>query len=772
MESSVDLSKYRFNKYQTQVTDELVSQMSPEMVSMLFDIIDSNIFIRNLSSAERRTLEEMPKDDEGKVIVDFANPHILKDMDFFRQRAIYFQKYGTYTKLVPSSNPNSEYRKFWKEEARRCREGLVRSDGEWIPPDYYFYLNYAPILQNIIVPGTRRMKRVRDFPLVYDGDYLFFHYFHRARQLGRHINVLKKRGSGFSYKTAASTSRVFILGESEEESTDMKVFFFAIDTEYLIKDGVLNKFIDITDWCADTTPWPHIRDLKDSLASMQWKMGYKDKDSSTARGVKNEVIGVTLKGDPERGRGKRGSRIYWEEAGTNKNLLRSWNIARASVEEDGYAYGNMISFGTGGSDVEDFLGMQELFYNPEGYNILGLPNVYDRNSNPDKKSSFFFGDYLNRKGRFDKDGNSDVIGALIDYLGEYLKIKYNSTDPNTIIQFMAEHPIYPQDAIMRREGSVFPVVDIKDYLAEITMDYQHFVSAHYVGDLAFTGDGGVKFKLDLNKEPIREFPLENKSLAHGAIEIFEHPARDSEGKVFRDRYIGGVDPIDYDAEYDNNSLGSVFIFDLWTDRIVAEYTGRPRFADQFYEVCLKLAMYYNAVLNYESNLKGLFPYFNNRNALSYLCEVPSILLDKELIRGNLYGNRSFGTRTNNHINALARKWQADWLMSPAYNPVLDVDTEGGEEKKEIVQLNLHKVRSIAYLRELIAWRPDLNTDRISAMNMVMILRKERFKYIDTVRENKRREIYEDPWFKRFGPKRYGLKNGVIAFFEGKDGKVL
>jgi hypothetical protein len=42
--------------------------------------------------------------------------------------------------------------------------------------------------------------------------------------------------------------------------------------------------------------------------------------------------------------------------------------------------------------------------------------------------------------------------------------------------------------------------------------------------------------------------------------------------------------------------------------------------------------------------------------------------------------------------------------------------------------NLRRIRSIGYIKECIAWNPDINTDRVSAMDMVMILREDRAKY--------------------------------------------
>jgi len=51
------------------------------------------------------------------------------------------------------------------------------------------------------------------------------------------------------------------------------------------------------------------------------------------------------------------------------------------------------------------------------------------------------------------------------------------------------------------------------------------------------------------------------------------PQKNREGKVFPNRYIIGHDPVDDDVSQ-TMSLTSTFVFDLLTDRIVAEYTGR------------------------------------------------------------------------------------------------------------------------------------------------------------------------------------------------------
>jgi len=136
----------RTNKYQTKLTEELRSSLSKEVWNDLMEFIESVGFINYLIQPEeiRGFAKDRERDESGKIKVDITKPHILEDMDFFRERALYHEKHGRYTHLRPNPNPKSEYTAFWKEELRRWRDGLVRpSDGEWIPGGYYFYLNTA-----------------------------------------------------------------------------------------------------------------------------------------------------------------------------------------------------------------------------------------------------------------------------------------------------------------------------------------------------------------------------------------------------------------------------------------------------------------------------------------------------------------------------------------------------------------------------------------------------------------------------------------------------
>lgn len=306
------------NEYQTPITEELRDSLPVEVWDDFMDIITNVEFVKSLISPDRKRAKDLPRDSYGRIIVDICHPHILENMDYFRAAAIHFQKYGCYTKLRPDANPKSEFGMWLAREIRRCLDGMVRpEDGEWIPGDFYFYLNYLPIIQTKLRKGTRIGDRVVDFPEVWEGVYLRSHYQYQARNGGMYDNFtggkhsveIASRGKSKSYYAAAILSKFFLLGESSISYDKVKCLVAAYQKEYLIKDGTLNKFIDGIDFCAKYTQFPRAR-LKNSLSEMQWVSGYLDKDTLVPKGSQNEVLGVAIKDDPDKIRGKRPISLY------------------------------------------------------------------------------------------------------------------------------------------------------------------------------------------------------------------------------------------------------------------------------------------------------------------------------------------------------------------------------------------------------------------------------------------------------------------------------
>lgn len=710
----------------------------PDIINEIIELAENiNLFNWMLKSPEIRGYAKDKEQIKGKIIVDIEKIHVLEDMDFFRAPAIHYEKHGKYTNLYPNRHPNSDYIKYWKEEARRCLEGHVReSDGEWIPGYYYFYLNYSPIQAVIDIldengePTGRANKRTI-FPEVWDSDYMFFHYVEQAERDGELGALLKTRRRGYSYKVAAMLARNYFLIKKSNSVA------MASDSEYLEDEALLDdKTWNVLNFLDEHSAWSKSRLTNTKLKKMA---GYIDPVDKLEKGYKSQIIGVTTGGNPEKGRGKSAKFIAFEEGGKFPHLLQTWIIAKPSVEQGDSVYGFMLAFGTGGTKGADFFGIQELFYNSKGYQVKTINNIFDK-SKMGGTCALFIPEYMNRQNCYDKNGNSNVIKAITQLLKKRKVIRLNASDSNILTQEKAERPITPQEAILRFEGTMFPVGDLKSYLETINPTLDSFLSEHYVGDLVTDlQTGKVKFKVNADKKVNREFPLKDNKNKEGAIEIFKMPVKSPNGDITRFRYIAGIDTYD-DDESSTNSLGSIHIMDMLTDEIVAEYTGRPNTANAFYETCLKLLKFYNAIGNYENDKKGLFAYFSHRHCLSYLCDVPEILKDINLIKGtNLNGNKSKGTNSNKKVNAWGRRLQADWMLMPVE----------GEEETGLLQLQ--RLRSPAYIKECIGWNEDGNYDRVSSMGMLMILREEYKKYIyfikDEINNNLAPGLEEDPFFK-------------------------
>lgn len=516
-----------------------------------------------------------------------------------------------------------------------------------------------------------------------------------------------------SYSLSAIMGHNLILGESEESRRRVITALTAYQKEYLSddKDGTLSKFKPAINFSFSNTPFPHLT-LKNSPNEMTWQMGYKD-EYGIERGSLNQVLAVSAKDDSEKLRGKRGW-ILFEEMGSFKGLLSLYDITRKSVEDGDYTFATMYLVGTAAEDESDFSSAKTLLYYPEAYNILSVENVYDRPKQGKPTFGYFFPSYVNRAGCYNKDGVSDVVKALIEVLMQRHKAKY-SADPKSVLRVIAEDPITPAEAIIKVKAAFFPVTALTERLQQLDTDIHSFDDV-YIGKLVMNKSGEVEFK-PTSDEPIRKYGVENDT--PGAIEIFELPEKDRSGKVPNTRYIIGHDPVDND-QAESSSLSSTFVLDLWTDKIVAEYTGRQAFAEDNFEIVRLLCLFYNAKCLYESNKKGIYAYFAKMNCTHLLADTPEYLRDKQMVKYSSFGSNQKGVNATAAINNYANGLIRDWLMKPV-TMITTID----EVEQEVVTQNLFFLRNRALIEELIAFNPEINVDRIRALGMVMLYREEK-----------------------------------------------
>lgn len=666
-------------------------------------------------------------------MVDF-NKKIFNS-DKFRQSALFFQEHGCYT-LAPRGT--TDYNAYWDRETDRCLNGYVADDGDSITGYHYFYLNYCPIMKLEEVEytdryGNKRTRRERifGFPRFWDSDYYYFNAIEQAENEGKHMAVLKCRQRGYSFKGAS------MLVRNYELIPGSKNFAVASEQKFLVGDGILTKAWQIMDFIDKHTDWS-----KQRLTStrMERVSGFKVKDElgkETEQGYLSAITGITLKNDPERLRGTRGKLVLFEEGGKFPNLETAWRVEQPAVEtDDGHAFGLLIAFGTGGTEGASFDGLKNMFYHPDAFNILSFPNIWDDGAE-NTRCGFFAPAYWNMEGDdengnpayMDKDGNSLVDKAIEELMNQRNKVRDGGASQVSIDRFISERPIKPQEACLELGRNIFPRKLLMDQLNRIRTNTKLKNMKHIV-DLSWDGNGMVK-ATEKKTGDITVYPLKKDDKPEGSVVIWEYPINDPPFGL----YIAGCDPYDHDESF-TNSLGSTFIFkrvragEAWNDVIVAEYTGRPDTAEEYYENVRKLLMFYNARLLFENERKGIYPYFTNKHCDYLLADQPDKIIT-EVFKDSKVQRRK-GCHMTKQIRAYGEGLILEWLMD---------EFEPGHP-------NIERIYSEPLIEELIQNDGEKNVDRLIALCMVMIYREELYqvKVAAAKEQNKQVELFELPLF--------------------------
>lgn len=660
---------------------------------------------------------------------------MLTNTRAFLETREYFEQHGVYTKALKGTRA---YYDFWDNEIKKCREGVTIGNLT-IPGEYYFYLNFTRMRVRNPVTG----RKIEGFPLFTDVDLEYFNIFKRAKDpLNRKgIILLKPRRTGFSYKNAGLATyeynfyrdSVTCVGAYENKWSGP--FIGAVMTN-------LNFLIEHTCWNKPRNP--------DQLAKDYCKAQHQVTETDGRKvwkGYMSEIWRLTFKDNPGASAGKSTSLFFFEEAGQFDNILESYALTEPTWMDGNEMVGTPVIYGTGGDMGKGAIAFSEMFYDPDKYNLLAFDNVWEDDKVnqrcgwflpasrqrfgvlKDEKKNLIFDSNNKPIKLVDDEGNSNELAGREDVLNYRKSKKFDRIS-------ITEYPLVPSEGFLITSGNTFPTILLKERLGEIRANPNKFIDCNWIGDLSVNSETGeIEQVINLEKSPLRRYPIGKEEDITGCLEIYEQPQKDENGRVYSRRYIVACDPYDDDQVVQSDSLGCILVFDRLTRRLVAEYTGRRR-ASELYEIFRKLIIYYNAYgLGFpEINKIGIVNYFENKNSLYMLAETPLSLRDRVDWKPGL--NTSFGYKATKYTNDWGNELINDWLLE---------ELEVGSELK-----NLNRLRSTGLIEELIKYNPDGNFDRISTMRAVLILDTSIKKQIVKTEEKRAKSFTENEWFKQMG----------------------
>lgn len=626
----------------------------------------------------------------------------LANTALWREQQATFERYGYFTPHVKHSR---NWQKYWKVEQEKCMNGVI-VNGFYIPGFYYFYLNFLVIF-------NKEHKELRA-PTIWDSDYHFFLYIALCMTEGKHAVVVKTRQRGYSYKIAAILYWSYVFGKASINTIG------ASDESYVTKTW---EYIDEYRSFVNTqTAWRRGPQVPKALDWIERTLT----DEGEYFGNKSKLRGVTFKQSPTKGVGGAQSFFFYEEAGIAPTLLKTLEYIRPAIEEGNITTGTMIISGSVG-ELDDCQDLKKVFEDPESYNFLSVPNIYEEEPE-NARCGFFVPDSWSLVGFIDDDGNSKVRESV-----EYIKARRERSQQGTKAREqyqleLSQKPLTPAEAFAFRKSSYFPQDILMKQIERIPIAKPKLTPVI----LFEKEDGGISWREVVDADgikPIIQYPLKDNSDKRGAVVIHEFPEPNAPFLT----YFAGIDPVATDKTTTSESLFSVYIFKNLTEtkyiddegntktkisgfKPVAWYTGRMEDLRQTNQIAEYLLRFYNAKALIESNVQNFINHMQskNLNRLMFAKDEVGFLAD---LRANLNVHKQYGV----HMSPTIKEYVLQNVKEYVAEEIDFLRKESGEIYRTIH--GAERINDIGLLEEVKQWHDKANTDRLIAFGLALSIAK-------------------------------------------------
>lgn len=414
-------------------------------------------------------------------------------------------------------------------------------------------------------------------------------------------------------------------------------------------------------------------------------------------GSKSRILHRSFGDNPFAANGTRPGFTVIDEIGFMGNLLEALGQLAECTTTDGRKFGTIWMTGTGGDMASGATeAIKKVFYDPHAYDCMAFDDIFENKG----KIGFFVPAWMALDEFRDELGNVNKELALRKLLRER-EVAANAKSKAPLYALLQMKPLVPSEAFLVLEGNIFPVGELKEHLASLEST-ERKKDLGTVGWMQRDKDGKAFFKAD-HQLVAADYPTKESDNPNGAVVIWEEPTTN----VSYGQYVAGIDPYDQDKANNSVSYGSIFIYkrfvnaDQTYNLPVAEYTGRPEFANDFYEQCRRLLEWYKCKALYENQNTGLKQYFQTRHCLELLHVQPNIV---KSISPNSKVERGYGIHMSKQIKDELEIKVRDWLKE--------------ETSPGILQLT--KIYSIPLLKELISYNSDGNFDRFISFSLTIL----------------------------------------------------
>lgn len=666
--------------------------------------------------------------DSGGFLLNWNFEDKFVNTDLIKKSALFYDKYGVYTHHKKGT---PEYNKYRREQETLRREGvrvpiLIRNGKlktVHITGAHYGYLNFGRIKLTKDDGTAKKVRRKEEFfPDFWDGDYWIFKIKKFCINNGFNEIFAKARRKGFTYKESWDC-----VNEINLYPKSVCILAAYLEKYLTAKGGVSDFAMNYISWIENKTPF------RRGILSRDWDkgvtLGFKKKRSMIEEGYLSTLWSVTCSTNPSALIGKSADKIKFEEAGNFPNLDTVLDVTISTMEDGSVKSGMFSMYGTGGHEGSNWYYFSSKYYNPASLKAIEFENVWDKSSRG-STCGFFFPNILNYIGFYDKDGNSDLEGALkFDFLDKQRQSKIEK-DPTRLSIYIGQRANSPEEAFKQVSEKIFSSPEFVEHVAKVKKGNINVFYRDGILKNDNTTKSGVRFvtneELASNQDTkkfvhpfINDYPFKKGTDLTGCIREY-YPPYTINGLVPSGLYRVWHDPFGAEVEKQyitaSHSLQSTYVYmrpnnlvQSKGDILVASYAGRPESQDEVNSNLLKLCKRYNAELLFERNRGEVKKYFQIVRALQYLAKEPNMIRDK--IKDGL--SNLYGINMTKDLKLKAIIYLRDWLYE-----------EIGRTTDDRAIFNFERIYELPLLEELMNFDGSQNVDRISALLVGMFDKKE------------------------------------------------
>ena len=506
------------------------------------------------------------------------------------------------------SNPKCigtpEHEQYWTEQLYRCINGY-QTGGIFLPGRFYYYMNFNSMatVTGVITPDFCDMH----LQLAYVVEF--------CKDNNLNLVLPKKRRAGvseFFQKAVVDYGYRFIPAYHAGVAAGKKTYADDFIKKLKISESLL-------------VPEFKLNQLTKNEEEITSGYVVVENGKDVEKGIKTEIYIRTAHNNPNILKGTYLNDVICEEAGEFENFKEFYSATKDALTDGGVQVGVMYIFGTGGNINKGSKDFKFIVENLKDVNAIMFVLTGERFKKP------YYGG-ATRKGKvigitpnlskiykpYQLIGCEDLVAAKEDILKEREELKKGEL--KLYLEHLQNNPLTQAEIFRKMFSNNFDIQKLNSQQDEILINKDKYLKwkLEWV-----TNDKGER----VNPLKIKSIPAKDTDDESECILILNeyHP-----DKKYKNMYSAGIDPYDQDKGV-SKSLGAMCVitranpFGIPFNMPVAVISTRPKRKEIFFEMCLKLSVYYDLVgntLGDKASSSGIINWYKDSNCMKYLAPRP------------------------------------------------------------------------------------------------------------------------------------------------------